>query len=108
MPRTQNLSVERNFCDKCCGIGFAGSRDIRKWFTESEPFPFFIIWKRQPAKLILIGRGGIHIEKVNVRCTEREKKMLELMRGIKFGELRIIIQDNEPYRVEEIRNSIKL
>lgn len=40
--------------------------------------------------------------------TEREAKLLKLIRSTKFGELKIIIQDQEPIRVEEVKKSIKL
>ena len=38
----------------------------------------------------------------------KEKKIIELIRSMKFGEIRIMIQENEPVRVEEITKSIKL
>lgn len=40
--------------------------------------------------------------------TEKEKKIIELIRNIGFGELKIIIQDRELVRIEEITRSIKL
>ena len=42
------------------------------------------------------------------KLTEKERKLVEMIRALKFGEMRIIIQDSEPVRVEEIKNSIKL
>ena len=43
-----------------------------------------------------------------LRLTEKEKKLVEMMRAVKFGEMRVIIQDFEPVRVEEIKSSVKL
>ena len=43
-----------------------------------------------------------------IKLTEKEKKLIEMIRALKFGEMRIIIQESEPVRVEEIKNSIKL
>ncbi|NLW42939.1 MAG: DUF2292 domain-containing protein [Tissierellia bacterium] len=40
--------------------------------------------------------------------TEKELKLIELIREIKFGEIKIIIQDSTPIRIEEVRKSIKL
>nr|WP_157677543.1 DUF2292 domain-containing protein [Dehalobacterium formicoaceticum] len=40
--------------------------------------------------------------------TEKEKKLIELIRSTGFGELKVIIQDWEPVRIEEITKSIKL
>ena len=47
-------------------------------------------------------------KKVTVEFSEKEKKVIELMRKIDYGEIRIIIQDGSPFRVEEIKKSIKL
>ena len=43
-----------------------------------------------------------------ITYTEKEKKLIEIIRAFKFGEMRIFIQDSEPVRVEELKNSIKL
>lgn len=40
--------------------------------------------------------------------TEQEKQVLSLMRGVEYGELRIVINAGRPVRIEEIRKSIKL
>lgn len=40
--------------------------------------------------------------------TTREENLIRLFRGIAHGEIRIIIQDGQPVRVEEIKKSIKL
>lgn len=42
------------------------------------------------------------------KVTDPEKKVLELMRGIEFGEIRIIINNSKPVRVEEIKKSVQL
>jgi len=43
-----------------------------------------------------------------VRLTEREEKLIRMIRCMKFGELQIHVSDSQPVRVEEIRTSIKL
>ena len=40
--------------------------------------------------------------------TEREDKLLQLIRELNFGEIRIHVADGQPVRVEEIKKSIKL
>jgi len=40
--------------------------------------------------------------------TEKERKLLELIRSIEHGEIRVVIQDSIPIRVEELKKSIKL
>ena len=40
--------------------------------------------------------------------SEQEKKVIGLLRGIKFGEIRIVVQDGVPVRVDEIRKTIKI
>ena len=44
----------------------------------------------------------------SMQLSGKEKKLIEMIRALKFGEMRIIIQDSEPVRIEELKNSIKL
>lgn len=48
------------------------------------------------------------MERSRSQNTEKEDKLLQLIREIKFGELHIYIADGQPVRVEEIKKSIKL
>lgn len=45
---------------------------------------------------------------VSAKITSQEKRLCELIRTVGHGELRVIIQDNKPIRVEELKKSIKL
>lgn len=45
---------------------------------------------------------------ITVTCTEKEKKILELIRRIPFGEITVSVRDSEPIRIDEIKSSIKL
>ena len=40
--------------------------------------------------------------------TRQEAKLLRLIRSIEYGEVRIMIKENAPIRIEEIRRSIQL
>lgn len=40
--------------------------------------------------------------------TEKEKKLIELIHSMEYGELSIFIQQGQPVRVEEVKKSIKL
>lgn len=40
--------------------------------------------------------------------TEKEARLIEIIRKLDFGEVRIVIQDCVPTRIEEIKRSIKL
>ena len=40
--------------------------------------------------------------------TTREINLLSIIREIKYGEMKIIVQEGQPVRVEEIKKSIKL
>lgn len=44
----------------------------------------------------------------NLILTNAEKQLIELVRSVDFGEIRIMIKDSKPIRVEEIRRSIQL
>lgn len=40
--------------------------------------------------------------------TDKEKKLLKVIREIGFGEIKVIINDGKPIRIEELIKSIKL
>ena len=40
--------------------------------------------------------------------TKAEKQIIEVIRSLDYGEIRIMIKDRKPLRVEEIRRSIQL
>ena len=40
--------------------------------------------------------------------TRQEEKLIRLIRSIGYGEVRVIIKENDPIRAEEIRRSIQL
>lgn len=39
--------------------------------------------------------------------TEKEEKLLRLIREVKFGELHIYVADGQPVRAEEIKKSVR-
>ena len=43
-----------------------------------------------------------------LKLSEKEDKMIRLLRKVEFGEIRIILTDGQPVRIEEVRRSIKL
>ena len=47
-------------------------------------------------------------EKKELVPSEKEKALLNLLRGIGYGEVRVIVQAGVPVRAEEIRKSIQL
>lgn len=40
--------------------------------------------------------------------TEKESRVIDIIRSIEFGEVRVVVTDGVPVRVEEIKKSIKL
>ena len=48
------------------------------------------------------------IEKEHSQNSEKEEKLLQLIRELKFGEIHIYVADGQPVRIEEIKKSIKL
>lgn len=44
----------------------------------------------------------------NLMITKAEKQLIELIRSLEYGEIRIMVKDAKPIRVEEIRRSIQL
>ena len=45
---------------------------------------------------------------IDVKVSTKEDKLLQLIRSIEHGEMRVIIQDSEPSRVEKITESLRL
>jgi hypothetical protein len=45
---------------------------------------------------------------IELTLTEQEKKIILLLREVKFGEVKVVVQDGIPVRLDEIRKSIKL
>ena len=46
--------------------------------------------------------------KEKVQLSEKEEKLIRLIREMKFGELRLFVADSQPVRLEDVRKSIKL
>ena len=44
----------------------------------------------------------------NIVLTKAEKQLIEVIRSLDYGEVRVMIKDRHPIRVEEIRRSIQL
>ena len=44
----------------------------------------------------------------NMILTKAEKQLIEVIRTLDYGEVRVMIKDSRPIRVEEIRRSIQL
>ena len=40
-------------------------------------------------------------------CTDKEEKLLRMIRDLKFGEINIYVADGQPVRAEEIKKSVK-
>ncbi|MFR1707711.1 MAG: DUF2292 domain-containing protein [Clostridium sp.] len=38
----------------------------------------------------------------------KEEKLLKIIKEMKFGEIKVIVQDGLPIRIEELKKSIKL
>lgn len=44
----------------------------------------------------------------HIKLNEKEERLIKLIREIEFGEIKIIVQDRIPIRIEEVKKSIKL
>ena len=44
----------------------------------------------------------------SIELSKAEKQLIEVIRALEYGEVRVMIKDNRPIRVEEIRRSIQL
>lgn len=48
------------------------------------------------------------MEEKKHKLDTKEEKLIKIINDIKFGEIKIIIQDGLPIRIEEVKKSIKL
>ena len=46
-------------------------------------------------------------KKEQLTNTEKEDKLIKLIRDLKFGEVHIYVADGQPVRAEEIKKSVK-
>ena len=44
----------------------------------------------------------------SLKLTEKEENLLNMIRELGFGEIRIYVADGQPVRAEEIKKSVKL
>ena len=53
--------------------------------------------------------GGIKWmkESANLEFTEKEKRLIQMIRELGYGEIRIYVTDGQPVRAEEIKKSVK-
>ena len=45
---------------------------------------------------------------VGRELSEKEKKLIELVRDTGYGEIRVAVRDGQPVLVEEVKRSVKL
>ena len=53
-------------------------------------------------------RQKLSDDKILQEITEKEKKILETIRNLDYGEVRVVVTGGVPTRIEEIKKSIKL
>ena len=46
-------------------------------------------------------------QKEETRLTEKEERLIKMIRELGFGELHIYVTDGQPVRAEEIKKSVK-
>ena len=51
---------------------------------------------------------GDNRQKLSEQVMDKEAKLLSIIRKMDFGEVRVVVTDGVPTRVEEIKKSIKL
>lgn len=47
-------------------------------------------------------------DSADIILTKAEKQLIQVIRSLDYGEVRVMIKDRHPIRVEEIRRSIQL
>ena len=58
--------------------------------------------------ILFYHEGGVSMEeKKCLKPSEKEEKLLEMIRELGFGQIMIHVADGQPVRAEEIRKSVK-
>ena len=52
--------------------------------------------------------GGVRHAAAGLSLSEKEEKLIHLIREMQFGQIQLHIADGQPVRLEEIRKSVKL
>ena len=52
--------------------------------------------------------GGVRPAGAGLSLSEKEEKLIRLIREMQFGEIQLHIADGQPVRLEEVRKSVKL
>ena len=47
-------------------------------------------------------------KKIEITVSEKEKTILDVIRNLDYGEVRVVVTGGVPTRIEEIKKSIKL
>ena len=75
----------------------------------------FAMLRRKPAAAVFVTAavflfigGSVLQQEKSIVLTKAEKQLIEVIRSLDYGEVRVMIKDNKPIRVEEIRRSIQL
>ena len=94
------------------------SEDLREWIdflcTRAMGKEFCYVTQKNGCGSILYCRsffvlGGKNVQpENNMTLTKAEKQLIEVIRALDYGEVRVMIKDKKPIRVEEIRRSIQL
>ena len=58
-------------------------------------------------QFFVLGGNKVQPDK-NMVLTKAELQLIEVIRALDYGEVRVMIKDSRPIRVEEIRRSIQL
>jgi hypothetical protein len=59
-------------------------------------------------RMSTVKRGDrMELKKTVLQVTEKDEKLIRMIRELKFGEVHIYIADGQPVRAEEIKKSIK-
>ena len=68
---------------------------------------FYVFWNIVITFFVLEEDAAMQTEGKFI-LTKAERQIIELIRALDYGEVRIMIKDRKPLRVEEIRRSIQL
>ena len=88
-----------------------GGQYGKRYFFHTAGAVWIFLFPPQACNAKIFEEGGDTMEEKKtmfVEITDRELQVIELLREVEYGELRVSVKAGKPVRVEEIKKSIQI
>ncbi len=102
----ENRLVKRRNSFTTKALASHGSRGFLRYTVTSGGLGECL--SREKLKAVLKEGEAMDNKKTEMKLSSKEKKIIEIIRSTEYGRLKIMVQEGQPVRVEEVTKSIKL